>query len=185
MTELSQRTLDVATRTQRMARLVTSIERLLLAEQAEAISAPAENVNAPREPRDRYNRHGEPIDPYEPTTSDEVSVDVGHSDPTPRMASRLAGFRRHAQSLASGLHGVEEALDALERRCTAAISVKPSTVHTEDDNMCPGWSDDLRARLGGCGQVRSTYVRSDKTVGTRALCDRCRTAKSRAHGEVT
>jgi len=185
MTELSQRTLDVATRTQRMARLVTSIERLLLAEQAEAISAPAENVNAPREPRDRYNRHGEPIDPYEPTTSDEVSVDVGHSDPTPRMASRLAGFRRHAQSLASGIHGVEEALDALERRCTAVISVKPSTVHTEDDHMCPGWSDDLRARLGGCGQVRSTYVRSDKTVGTRALCDRCRTAKSRAHGEVT
>ena len=183
MTELSQRTLDVATRTQRMARLVTSIERLLLAEQAEAISAPAENVNAPREPRDRYNRHGEPIDPYEPTTSDEVSVDVGHSDPTPRMASRLAGFRRHAQSLASGIHGVEEALDALERRCTAAISVKPSTVHTEDDHMCPGWSDDLRARLGGCGQVRSTYVRSDKTVGTRALCDRCRTAKSRAHDQ--
>ena len=185
MTKLSQRTLDVATRTQRMARLVTSIERLLLAEQAVAISAPAENVNAPREPRDRYNRHGEPIDPYEPTTSDEVSVDVGHSDPTPRMASRLAGFRRHAQSIASGIHGVEEALDALERRCTAAISVKPSTVHTEDDHMCPGWSDDLRARLGGCGQVRSTYVRSDKTVGTRALCDRCRTAKSRAHGEVT
>ena len=185
MTELSQRTLDVATRTQRMARRVTLIERLLLAQQAEAISAPAENVNAPREPRDRYNRHGEPIDPHEPTTSDEVSVDVGHSDPTPRMASRLAGFRRHAQSLASGLHGVEEALDALERRCTAAISVKPSTVHTEDDHMCPGWSDDLRARLGGCGQVRSTYVRSDKTVGTRALCDRCRTAKSRAHGEVT
>jgi len=183
MTELSQRTLDVATRTQRMARLVTSIERLLLAEQAEAISAPAENVNAPREPRDRYNRHGEPIDPYEPTTSDEVSVDVGHSDPTPRMASRLAGFRRHAQSIASGIHGVEEALDALERRCTAAISVKPSTVHTEDDHMCPGWSDDLRARLGGCGQVRSTYVRSDKTVGTRALCDRCRTAKSRAHDQ--
>ena len=183
MTELSQRTLDIATRTQRVARLVTSIERLLLAEQAEAISAPAENVNAPREPRDRYNRHGEPIDPYEPTTSDEVSVDVGHSDPTPRMASRLAGFRRHAQSLASGLHGVEEALDALERRCTAAISVKPSTVHTEDDHMCPGWSDDLRAQLGGCGQVRSTYVRSDKTVGTRALCDRCRTAKSRAHDQ--
>ena len=183
MTELSQRTLDVATRTQRMARRVTSIERLLLAQQAEAISAPAENVNAPREPRDRYNRHGEPIDPYEPTTSDEVSVDVGHSDPTPRMASRLAGFRRHAQSIASGIHGVEEALDALERRCTAAISVKPSTVHTEDDHMCPGWSDDLRAQLGGCGQVRSTYVRSDKTVGTRALCDRCRTAKSRAHDQ--
>jgi len=112
--------------------------------------------------------------------SGERSRGSGHSDPTPRMAALLAPFAAKERRRREAMAGVDRAFDELERAVTAAISTR-APVEADTEERCPGWSVELRARLGGCGKILERYRlgNGDTVVRPERLCAGCRTAKRR------
>lgn len=103
------------------------------------------------------------------------------SDPTGNTATsrRLAPFAAKDRAIRQALTQVLDALDRTEHACAAALTVNPEHI-IDPEPRCPGWNNELRTRLGGCGAVLERYKRTDRTEGTRSLCVGCRTAQYRA-----
>ena len=146
---------DIVRRAVQSVELVASARRHLLEDQEDAIHANGSD-------------------------SGEGSRGGGHSDPTPRMAALLAPFAAKERRMREAMAGVDRAFDELERAVTAAISPR-APVEADTEERCPGWSVDLRARLGGCGKILERYRlgNGDTVVRPERLCAGCRTAKRR------
>ena len=112
--------------------------------------------------------------------SGERSRGGGHSDPTPRMAALLAPFTAKARRLNDAKHNLLNALDELER-VADEVTRNTQPVEADTEERCPGWSVELRARLGGCGKILERYRlgNGDTVVRPERLCAGCRTAKRR------
>ena len=115
-------------RIMQMVRLAHSTEHHLLVDQAEAVA---------------------------PGCSDGSGRGSDISDPTFRAVRALAPFAKWERDIESALHGVHKALDEAERVMTLVLSQsgdrnKGTTIAAEP--RCPGWNDELKARLGGCGK---------------------------------
>jgi hypothetical protein len=102
----------------------------------------------------------------------------GISDPTPRMAGLLAPFTAHERNIASALNGIAKSYDHLERVCQAAVKGQ-APANTEP--RCPGWNEELRDRLGGCGKVLESYrlANGSHQLRSTGLCVGCRRASER------
>lgn len=167
MTELTEAANHIATRAARIAKLVTAIEAHLLAEQMDAISALPESASAPREHRPSDATGGPSDDP------DAMTGTVGYSDRTPVLAARMGFYRRRHQIIVSALGALNRQLDKAEKVMSAILAVRPDVNHHAEP-VCPGWTDELRARLGGCGKVREKWRRADGTDVSRDYCSQCR-----------
>lgn len=175
MSELTDLADAILRRAERMTTTMASLERHLLREQADAIAGPPEHADAPRK------HHVNPdSDAYALPGTDQIDVDLGHSDPVPQAAARIGQFRRLRINLVDSMAGINRSLDHAERVCTATLAVSPGAVYVDDEPRCPGWTVELQARLGGCGNVLESYTRDDKTTGARSLCAGCRKAEGRA-----
>lgn len=141
-----------------MPKLVASVEQHLLDEQNDAVAPIAATCD-----------------------SDGHSHDI--SDPTHRAAvSRTySGYARSLSELGQAMRNITKALDDAERTCTAIIG-RDHTPAPDDEQRCPGWNDELRARLGGCGKVLERWVdgQGNSHVRSTYLCAGCRKAADRA-----
>lgn len=144
-----------------MVRLAHSVEHHLLVDQAEAVAPGTGNSNGSR------------------------GSDI--SDPTFRATYQLAPFAKWERDIETALHGVHRALNDAEHTLTLVLSqssrhLKGSTIEAEP--RCPGWNEDLQARLGGCGKHLETYrANGVDHVRSTWLCVGCRRAKQRAETE--
>lgn len=173
----------VLARIDRMKLVLPSVEQHLLVDQADAIAAPArsawEAADAPQTHSGQRDTGKGAAEHTEPPT------DIGHSDPTPKLAARIGWFHKRRQNLRDATRGIDRAiaevnrqLDHAERVCRASTSVKPGAAQV-DEPRCPGWTPELQARLGGCGKIPETYDRGNGTTGERRYCAGCRKAEQR------
>ena len=147
----------------KMLRLITSTAQLLRDDQADAIAIASQD------------------------TSNPGSGTGGHSDPTPTLAHRLAPFAHWYRLADVALKGIDKALDEAERTFQQIIAEsgrKEPPAGIED--RCPGWTPELRARLGGCGKVLEYHTLNSGAQVSRSegLCAGCRSAQRRADALV-
>ena len=161
-----------------LTRLTHSVEQHLLIEQNEQVDAAfGERIpEGDRKPR---------VNPPDP---DEASA-VSYTDPTSNVAlSRVfARYHRADDLLTGALKDINRALDKAERtfqRIIAGTTDEALEVDTEE--RCPGWTEELRQRLGGCGKVLERYAlaNGETVVRPERLCAGCRTAKRRAERDA-
>ena len=159
---IAQHAADIGKRITRMVGIVTDLEAHLIGEQAAALME---------------RKAAEAGMPGTSGTSDPTGSAVTNAIDHKHSAYTRSGQRRAA--LVDALNGIARAIDHTELTVRNCIS-DTTEFDTTDIERCAGWTVELRARLGGCGNHLSTYVRKDGTTGERQLCDRCRTAESRA-----
>jgi hypothetical protein len=142
---------QILKRVVRVSKLAVSLEQHLLKDQADAIAA----------------RTG------------EGGSGGGISDPTPGMASLLAPFADYARRTYAALRSVDNALDHAEREYSQILGQSVREPGPAEPK-CPGWNDELRERLGGCGKQLETYrANGVDHVRSSWLCVGCRKAKER------
>lgn len=154
---------DTVVRVSKMIRLAHSVESHLLADQAEAVApgVPSGNRGA----------------------GNEIS------DPTYRATRALAPFAKWERDLFAALRSVGSALDDAERTFQVVLNESgrhARGVQVDAEERCPGWNDELRAQLGGCGKVLERYrdTRGVEHVRSTRLCVGCRKARERAEREA-
>lgn len=170
----------VLQRAANMSRLARSVTEHLAHEQAEEADA-AWGETLPE--GDRIDRSDCSVEQPDPDPEQAPAVD--YSDPTARAAlsARFARYAHHERQIVEAIRGVHRAFDHAERVFVSVLSGKAAE---DAEPRCPGWNEELRARLGGCGkklerwrdaqgveQIRSTY-----------LCHGCRRAEERAKVEA-
>lgn len=147
-------------------RLIASVERHILEDQHEAIGPQAQDTS--RGASSRTNNI---------------------SDPTGNQAlsALLAPYAAWRRDIYVDVRSVHKAFEQLERTITRIIgqSTRPEAVKDAEER-CPGWNDELRARLGGCGKVLERYVLAGgaSVVRPERLCAGCRSAKRRAERDA-
>ena len=153
-----------------MTRLTHSVEQHLLQDQADAVAVSAQDFTPP-------TATGNVRD------GDESSAAL-HSDPTSRAAlsRQYAKTAAHARQLDRALTGVARALNDAEATCTRILAATTTEPVQDDEQRCPGWTAELRARLGGCGKVLERWkdARGEEHVRSTYLCVGCRKASERA-----
>lgn len=115
------------------AKLVCGVETHLLVDQADAVA---------------------------PGVSEGGTGSSDISDPTFRRIADLAPYARMERSLRARINAVTKALDELEVECQKIIAESGAMLNGKPGHgepRCPGWSDERRARLGGCGNHLATY----------------------------
>lgn len=160
MTRITTAAENIARRGVNTYPILRDLEVHLIAEQQDAIDGPGDTPAGYREPR----------------PDDEQTVDIGHADPVPSQAARMGRYTAMERKILQALDGIQKAFDHAERTAAACMSTRIDPT-LFDEPTCPGWTVELRARLGGCGKVPETYVRNDGTTGSRSLCASCRKAE--------
>jgi len=148
---------SILRRTVDMCRLANSVQAHLLADQLEAVS-----------PGTSHGHAGSDI-----------------SDPTYRATRALAPFAMWERDLSAALRSIDRAMNDAEttfQRVLAQSGRRAQGQYIDAEERCAGWSDERRARLGGCGNVLETYRdRSGANiVRPERLCVGCRKAKNDA-----
>lgn len=138
-----------------LSRLVVSIEAHLLADQRDAVAAGISGGGS--------------------TSGGAIS------DPTPGMVRLLAPYADYQRRMYSAMRAVDNALDQAERTFSGVLGENTKAEPAHAEPRCPGWTEELRAQVGGCGKVLETYRANgvDQIRGTW-LCVGCRKAKERA-----
>ena len=112
----------------------------------------------------------------------------GHGDPTARGVYALAMFAKWERDLHAALRAIDNAMNDAEvtfQRVITESGRHNRGQHIDAEERCPGWNDELRAQLGGCGKILETYRTADgrDQVRSTRLCVGCRKAKERAERE--
>jgi hypothetical protein len=112
--------------------------------------------------------------------TNDGGIATGHGDPTPGLVAALAPYAAKEDQLWAALHTISNALDAAEMTCVRTLNGDI----TEDPTIrCPGWNDELRTRLGGCGKPIEHWTDTNGRQHNRStlLCTSCRKAEERAN----
>lgn len=148
---------QILARVTRMVRLVHNVEIELLADQAEAVG-----------PASGFGHSG------------SATSDI--SDPTWHAVRALAPFAKWDRDMADALRAVDKALDQAEltfQRILHQSGEQLKGKYIDAEERCPGYTEERRARLGGCGNVLERYKTADGVSHVRSdrLCVSCRRAK--------
>jgi hypothetical protein len=177
MSDITDAAEHIARRAVNAFGVLRDLERHLLTEQAEAVSAPREARSAPRPVRTNPD-----ADADNPDAAGDLRL--GHSDPVPSQAARIGYYTNRRRQVIEALDSINKAFDHAERIARAIVSTKPDPT-LFDEPRCPGWTVELQARLGGCGKHLEDYTRNDGTKGLRSLCASCRKDKGKAERDET
>jgi hypothetical protein len=153
MSRITTEATTILRRVVQMAQLIRSVERHLLEDQAEDLFR---------------------------ATSGNGGITAGHGDPTPGMVTALAPHAARERELWAAIRAVSTALDQAEMKCVRLLQGETP----EDPSVrCPGWNNELRTRLGGCGKPIEHWTDTNGRQHNRStlLCTSCRKAEERAN----
>lgn len=151
----------VLSRVTKMARLAGNVHTELLRDQADAVA---------------------------PGHSEGGSGSSDISDPTYRRMVDLAPYAKMDRDIHAALRSIDRAMDDAEVVFQRVLSDSARLLgghSTEGEPRCPGWSDERRARLGGCGNHLATYrdAKGNDHPRPEYLCHSCLKEKRAAERE--
>ena len=125
---------------------------------------------------------------YSPRSYGARASGGGISDPTYDAMRRLAGYRRFDRQMASALNRIVRAMADAESVFTSVIGESGRFLRGEipdDHPRCPGWSEEKRERLGGCGKHLETWrdAKGNEHIRSTWLCTGCRKEMERSEKE--